>query len=325
MNAAVRGRLELVGAAVCWSLAGACVKLARPLDAWQIAGMRSLIAFFFLFAVLKPWHARPILPGIKVWLLAGAYAATVLLFIIANTLTTAANAIFIQDTAPVWVMLFAPLMLKEPFRVRDLFLLFVCAGGMTLFFFDDLSPGQRDGNLYALVSGVGFAFVILGMRWGRPKTPAELPAGPEGDLSREAIPVRGGIAQLNTPPSTHPRRPNESEQLAIYGNLVCFLLCVPMLRMPAQPHPEAFLGGLAVPLCVLVVMGIVQLGLGYYLLARGIKHVPAVEASLLVLIEPVLNPVWTFLVSGERPSAWALAGGSVIIGTVAFQALRGSK
>ncbi|MCW8130355.1 MAG: DMT family transporter [Planctomycetota bacterium] len=222
-------------------------------------------------------------------------------------------------------MLFAPLILKEPFRARDLAMLLVCAGGMTLFFFDDLSPGQRDGNLLAMVSGVGFAFVILGMRWGRPKDLPEAPAGPEGELPREAIPVRGGIAQLPTPNASSKKGPNESEQLAVYGNLVCFLLCAPMLRMPEAPHPELFLGGLAQPLAVLLFMGIVQLGLGYYLLARGIKHVPAVEASLLVLIEPVLNPVWTYLVSGERPSAWALAGGSVIIGTVAVQALRGSK
>lgn len=309
MDALRRGRLLVVSAAVCWSLAGACVKLARPLDAWQIAGIRSLVAFVFLALALKLWRARPFLPSLKVTLLALAYASTVLLFIIANTLTTAANAIFLQDTAPVWVMVFAPLMLKEPLRARDLWMLLVCALGMTLFFFDELSPGQKTGNIIALVSGVGFGFVILGMRWGRMRGEADAAASPTSEQS-----PRGGIGKN---PDLSNAGPNEAEQLAIWGNLFCFLLCVPMLNIP--PATAEYAG----PLALITAMGVFQLGLGYLLLARGIKHVPAMEASLLVLIEPVLNPVWTLIAAGERPSAWALAGGSVIIGTVAFQALRG--
>ncbi|MBI3828454.1 MAG: DMT family transporter [Planctomycetes bacterium] len=215
-------------------------------------------------------------------------------------------------------MVFAPLMLKEPLRARDLWMLAVCALGMTLFFFDELSPGQRNGNLIALVSGVGFGFVILGMRWGRARTPDPAPpgkAGPEGvEAAPDAASARGGIGKV---PDSSNAGPNEAEQLAIWGNLFCFLLCVPVLKMP--PATAEYAG----PLALIAAMGVFQLGLGYLLLARGIKHVPAMEASLLVLIEPVLNPVWTLLAAGERPSAWALAGGSVIIGTVAFQALRG--
>lgn len=292
MQAVQRGRLLVIAAAVCWSLAGAGVKLARPFDAWQIAGLRSLFAFLFLALALKAWRSKPLVPRLNVLLLALAYAGTVLLFIIANTMTTAANAIFLQDTAPIWVLIFAPIMLKEPFRLSDLAMLAICGFGMALFFFEDLTPGARNGNLIALVSGVGFGFVILGMRWGsRKKEQPDSAAEPQG--------------------------PTEAEQLAIWGNLLCFALCIPWLSVPEASVATA------IPWVVVLLLGLVQLGLSYLLLARGIKHVPAVEASLLVLVEPVLNPVWTFLASGEKPSGYALAGGTVIIGTVVFQALRG--
>lgn len=63
-------------------------------------------------------------------------------------------------------------------------------------------------------------------------------------------------------------------------------------------------------------MGVLQLGLPYVLYAIAIKHVKALEATLLTLLEPVLNPLWVMLVVGERPGAWAIAGGALVLGAV---------
>ena len=292
MDVLQRSRLQVIGAGLCWSLAGAFVKLVSPpLGAWQIAGFRAAAAFVFLCLLLRPWRAARWLPAPKIILLAFVYAAMTTLFIAANTRTTAANAIFLQDTAPIWVLLFSPVVLKEPLRARDLKSMALCAAGMALFFMDRLSPGQRDGNMLALISGLGFATIILALRWGRAK------------------PVR-------TPDSAAPASSlADSEWIIIYGNLVCALACLPI--MPALPS------GALQPIAIVGVMGVVQLALGYYFLSKGVTHVPAAEASLLLLVEPVLNPVWTFFAAGERPGFWALIGGAIIIGSIAYQALGG--
>ena len=68
-------------------------------------------------------------------------------------------------------------------------------------------------------------------------------------------------------------------------------------------------------------LGAIQIGLAYACLTRGLRQVPALEASLLLMVEPVLNPVWAWLVHGERPSHWALLGGALIIGATTAQAV----
>jgi drug/metabolite transporter, DME family len=73
---------------------------------------------------------------------------------------------------------------------------------------------------------------------------------------------------------------------------------------------------------VLVYLGVVQVGIAYWLFVRGLRTVPASEASLVSMLEPILNPVWVFLGTGERPGRWALAGGAVVVAAVAFRALR---
>jgi drug/metabolite transporter (DMT)-like permease len=99
---------------------------------------------------------------------------------------------------------------------------------------------------------------------------------------------------------------------------MCVLVCVPFLH--SIPVAEAGLPKVVFAMAVVAVMGVVQLGLGYYLIAKGMRHLPAVEASLLTLIEPVLNPLWAFIAVQEIPGPWALLGGAVIIGSIAYQA-----
>src|SRR5512144_2660943 len=145
----LRSRLLLLAAAVLWSTAGAAIK-SCGLDGWQISGGRSLVAALFLFAVVREARVRPTLRALAVSV---AYAFTVVLFVLATKLTTAANAIFIQDTAPLWVLVLSPWLLRESPTRGELASVPVYATGLALFFVDELSPGQLAGNLAALASG----------------------------------------------------------------------------------------------------------------------------------------------------------------------------
>lgn len=94
---------------------------------------------------------------------------------------------------------------------------------------------------------------------------------------------------------------------AVCGNVIVFLVSLPWALPLAPP------AGRAGDWLVVVYLGVVQLGLAYVFLARAIVRVPALEASLLLLVEPVLSPVWAWLVHGETPGPLAVVGGAVII------------
>jgi drug/metabolite transporter, DME family len=263
----LRSRLLLVAAAVLWSTAGAAIKLCH-LSGWQIAGGRSLIAGVFLLLAVRETRRRPTLP---VLLVAVAYAFTVVLFVLATKLTTAANAIFIQDTAPLWVLLLSPWLVRERPTRGELLAVPVYGLGLGLFFLDELSAGQVTGNLIALASGVAFALSILGLRRLLYDGPAAL----------------------------------------VWGNLLAAAIALPLWSTGPAPRP--------LDLALLAYLGIFQLGLAYLCFSRGLERTPAVEASLLVLLEPVLNPIWTFLLAGERPGPWALVGGAVVLAATAWR------
>lgn len=263
----LRSRLLILTAAVLWSTAGAAIK-SSGLDAWQIAGGRSLVAGLLLLAVVR--EAR-VLPTLRVLVVSVAYAVTVILFVLATKLTTAANAIFIQDTAPLWVLLLSPWLVRELPTRGELLALPVYAAGLGLFFLDELTAGQIAGNLVAAVSGLAFALSILGLRILRHQGPAAL----------------------------------------VYGNLVAAAVALPL--WPSGPTPTP--GDLG----IVLYLGIFQLGLAYLAFSRGVTGTPAIEASLLILLEPVLNPIWTFLIVGERPGPWAVAGGAVVLGATAWR------
>ncbi|ADO70557.1 DMT family transporter [Stigmatella aurantiaca] len=269
----LRPRLYLLGAAVLWSTAGAAIKLST-LNAYQLASGRSLIAALVLFLLFPEGRRRPTLRMLSV---AAASAATVVLFIFANKLTTSANAIFLQDTAPLYVLLLSPVLLRERPSRGEWVAVPIFLIGLSLFFFDQLSPGQLQGNLVAMGSGVAFALTILGMR----------AASTEGSA------------------------------ILIWGNLLAGLAFLG----PALNSPMPTLLDIA----LLAFLGIFQLGMGYALFYRGLRDVPAVEASLLVLLEPVLNPVWAFLVAGEQPGPWALLGGGIILLATAWRTLLGVR
>lgn len=271
-------RLQLVFAALLFSTGGAAIK-SSSLTGWQVAGFRSGIAavtlLLFIPAARRGWGWRPALVGV-------AYAATLILFVVANKLTTSANAIFLQATAPIYLLMIGPVFLREPVRQRDLLVVAAVLAGLILFFIGNeapvvTAPNPAKGNLLALLSGLSFAVTIAGLRW----------------LSR------GGEDKGIT-------------TVAI-GNLIAFFWALPY----ALPVTTAA----TTDWVIVLYLGVIQVGLAYASLIRGLRYVPALQASLLLMVEPVLNPVWAWLVHGEKPSHWALLGGVLIIGATAAQAL----
>lgn len=271
-------RLQLVLAALLFSTGGAAIK-SSSLTGWQVASFRSGVAaltlLLFVPATRRGWGWRPGLVGV-------AYAATLILFVTANKLTTSANTIFLQATSPVYLLLLGPLFLKEPVRRRDLWVVAAVLAGLLLFFVGTeapvaTAPDPATGNLLALLSGLCFAVTIAGLRW----------------MSRGA--EDHGLATV------------------AIGNLIALLWGLPFALPVLSSTPADWM--------VILYLGAIQIGLAYACLTRGLRRVPALEASLLLMVEPVLNPVWSWLVHGERPSHWALLGGALIIGATAAQAV----
>lgn len=273
----------LVGAAALFSTGGAALK-AVSLTGWQVASFRSAIASVALLAALPEtrrgwrWSIVPV---------ASAYAATLVLFVLSNRLTTAADAIFLQSTAPLYLLLLAPLLLHEQIRAGDVVYMALVLGGILLFFLGTekavaTAPDPRQGNILALASGITYALMLAGFR-------------------RLSLRGQGSSTLAAT----------------ALGNLIAAGAVLPLAL------PVAHIGGR--DLAVLGYLGIVQIGVAYALLTRGIRHVPAVEATTLLMVEPALNPMWAWMVHGERPTPWALAGGATILGATLVNTWRHAR
>lgn len=263
-------RLEVLAAAALFSTGGAVIK-AVHLAGWQVACLRSAVAALALFVLMPEVRRRPNPRVLGVGL---AYAATLILFVLSNKLTTSASAIYLQSTAPLYVLLLSPWLLRERIRSRDVVFMIALAGGLGLFFvgFDPVSataPNPKLGNILATASGLTWALTVMGLRalgrggesWG--------PAG------------------------------------AFWGNIFAALLCLPLALPIADSRPTDW--------ALVAFLGVFQIGVAYLFLIRGLERVSAFEASLLLLLEPVLNPIWTWLVHGEKPGVWSIAGAAVIL------------
>lgn len=268
-------RLQVVAAALLFSTGGAAIK-ATTLDSWQVASFRSGVAAVALFALL-PAARRRWSPGVLA--VAVAYATTMLLYVAANKATTAANTIFLQSTAPLYILLLAPWLLRERIRRLDVAYMAVLAVGMALFFVGVVpryatAPHPFRGNLLAAGAGLSWALAVVGLR----------------ALGREEGRDRGVAA-------------------VVAGNVLACLVALPW-ALPVA-------GVRAADGVVIGYLGLVQVGLAYIFLTAGIRRVEAFQASLLLLVEPVLNPVWAWLAHGEKPGAWALGGGALILSATA--------
>jgi len=275
-------RLLALSAAALFSTGGTAIKFCS-FAPMEIASLRCAFAAVAIFLFVPEtrrgftWRVLPV---------AGAYAMQSLLFATSNKLTTAANAIFLQSTSPLYVLLLSPLLLKEKVRRSDVAFLVALAAGMTMFFIG-IDPARATatnpvlGNVLAVASGVGWALTILGLRWlGRI----------DGDVGSAALTA------------------------TLYGNVLACAVSLPW----ALPLPH---GG-ALDWGVLVFLGVVQIGFAYFLLTRAARSVPALELSLLLILEPVLSAVWAWIFHGEAPGPWSLAGAATLLTATIVHALR---
>ncbi|HEY0407054.1 MAG TPA: DMT family transporter [Pyrinomonadaceae bacterium] len=184
--------LLVLFAALLWSTGGLFIK-ATSLNVFELSFGRSLLA-----ALTVAFFTRREGFGLNTVsaLAAVLYAALLLLFVIATKLTTAANAIFLQYTAPIYVLLLEPLFYKERFRRSDLLTVAVCIAGMSLFFVGKLRPQDVSGNLTALASGLCFAFYVLLLRHPRAQQVNRASSVIYGNLLIVLITAPAGLAAL---------------------------------------------------------------------------------------------------------------------------------
>ncbi len=273
------GVLAVFAAAVIFSTAGAAIKLLT-LTGWQIVCLRSGLAALVLLALFpsarRRWTRRDLLAAIP-------FTGTVTSFALATKLTTAADAIFLQSTAPLYLAVMGPWLLREPLRRGELATMGVMLLGLALLAFADApasatAPFPALGRAIAILSGVFWAFTVASLRW--------LGRGSED----------GGL-----PGAT-----------MVAGNLFAALLALPLaLPLPAMSTTD---------LATMTWLGVVQIPVAYVCLGFGLQRIPALTVSLLMLVEPVLNPLWVWLLHGETPGAGTLAGGAIVIAATAWLA-----
>ena len=156
-----RAILEMLLCAALWSIAGIFIKLI-PWNSIVIAGLRSLIAGLVMFVYRR---ARGIGFTADRRSLAGgaALCLTLTCFVAANKLTTAANSIVLQFTAPMFIVVFSALFLKKRFSRADVLAVVLTMAGISLFFFDQLTPGHLAGNCVAIFAGMAFACYYMSL------------------------------------------------------------------------------------------------------------------------------------------------------------------
>lgn len=262
-------RLQIIVAAVLFSTGGAAIKTAA-FSGLQVASIRSGIAAVALLLWVRgriAWSWPTVAIG-------AVYAGTLTLFVTSTKLTTAADAIFLQSTAPLYIVVLAPCLLGECFRSRDLVFLSAVGAGLAMCFLGQpeptfTAPDPATGNLLGVMCSVTWAFTLIGLRWG------------------ERHGADTGISAI------------------VVGNTMAFAVGGASL----WPLPAASAGEWA----TMAYLGVFQIALAYIFLTSAVAHLPVLDISLLLLLEPVLNPIWTWLVRGEEPGVWTLLGGAVIV------------
>lgn len=265
-----KGILYVLTAALLWSTGGLFIKLIS-FTAMQLSFFRCSIAAI-TFALI--FRKRILITNKLSIANSFIYAIVLISFVIATKTTTAANAIFLQATAPIYVLIFEPILTKAKYEKINVITVGVCVLGMILFFVGKLEPGHLEGNLVALLSGIMFAAFFLGMK----------------------------------------RNDQQYQQSSIFwGNIIVALVCIPFL---ASLELITFSD-----IWMVSFLGVFQIAIAYAFFASGLKRVFAVEASIISMVEPVLNPVWVFFGYGETPTVYSIIGGLIIVAAITARTL----
>jgi len=262
---------------ICTSLTGMFIKFI-PWSPWAIVGWRSLFSSLFMLVVFKTLFRREFRFD---WsggslLIAASYSVFALLFTISTKLTTSANTVFLQYTAPAWVALLGPWLLGEKAGRLDWLFIGLTFIGLSLFLLNDLTVGGGRNDPLGLAAGLAGGFC-----WG---------------LCVIFMRKKGS------------HRPPLSSM--VIANGLTALYC-----LGAMSNVD-FSGDLAANLGWCALLGIGPLGLGYVFYVLAINQVTALEAAMIPAIEPLLNPLWTYLAVGEAPGFWTFIGGGLLLAGV---------
>lgn len=273
-----RARWVILLAAVLWSTSGLFAK-AGVFNDWPEAGWLPqrgmLLAFWravFATVVLAPFVRRPrwtwkLIPAALIFVLMNVT------YLSAMVRTSAANAIWLQNTAPLWVFLIGTTVLRDPIHPRDWWQLGFIVAGLGVILGCELQTDDTTGVLWGVAAGMTYAGVVLSLRWLRSEDTAWL------------VGLNHGVTAL-------------------------MLLPYVLAKGPAPT---------ATQLVVLMAFGSLQMGIPYLLFARSVRVLPAHEAAGIVLLEPILVPLWVWLLDMEGPPRWwTVVGGALIcLGLVA--------
>jgi drug/metabolite transporter (DMT)-like permease len=284
-----KGSVYILFAALLWSTGGLFIK-SVTLDGFGVSLWRSTFSAITLYFIYRRTFSATLTEHREHWfsartiIMAFVYAGLLVLFVLATKLTTSANAIFLQYTAPVYVLFFEPIISKSKLHRSDIISVTITVAAMALFFIGKFDTSSVLGNILALVSGICFAAYALLLKH-------------EGT--------------------------NESVrwQSVILGHCI---IVVSMLFLWALGKTDPIPSG-ASQYAELIYLGVFQIGIAYALFTKGIHYVRALDAILLSMIEPVLNPVWVYFGIGESPTGYAIIGGLIILAVSAYRAWNAGK
>ena len=284
-----RGAIAIFIGALLWSTGGLFIKEVT-LDAWGVSFWRSSFAAITIYIIYRIQRSRTAsaLATNSAWtspfivLTALCYALLLVLFVLATKLTTSANAIFLQYTAPVYVLFAEPIITRARLKRGDLITVIVSTAAMALFFIGKFETRSIWGNVAALASGVAFAAYAILLKHERAT-----------DANRWQIIIMGHV------------------MIAVSMGIVALIGLTAL-----SPTPQDLID--------LLYLGIVQIGIAYAFFTYGISHIRAIDATLISMIEPVLNPIWVYLGIGERPTNYAIVGGLIILSVSIVRTIRGN-
>ena len=266
--------------AVLWSTSGYLLILVdwNPIATAGTRSVFALIPMLIMFGKPRPiWVKDTGEPDNKRFAPIVAvlcYATMIFMFVAANRLTTAANVILLQYTAPVYVAIMSVWLLNEKIRRQDVYTIIVVLIGMLLFFVGDINPRGIWGNLLALGSGVTLGGMAVALR-----------------MMKDNTHIRPADAIM-------------------WGNILCAVVGVPFIFVFGVPGPVSWLG--------LALLGLFQLGLAYGLYVKAVKHVSALELTLIPVIEPLLNPILVAVFAFQVPGVFTIIGGVIVVVAVTW-------
>jgi drug/metabolite transporter (DMT)-like permease len=263
--------LQMLTCAALWSIAGILFKLI-DWNPFVIAGFRALFAALAVGVYMLVTKQKLVVSK-QVLISAFFLAATFFCFVSANKLTTAANAIVLQFTSPIFIMLISAVLYRQKFKPTDYITVLLTFLGIAVFFVSGLHDGHLTGDLVAILAGVFMAGMFVFVS-----------------------------------------RTDKTEKMSgiFFGQVLTAAVGIPF---------AFFTKGTVTSTAVIaiIVLGVVQIGIPYILLALATNHCPPLALSLIGALEPLLNPVWVLIFNGERPGVFSLIGGVIVIGAVTAQ------